>query len=792
MMIYSNSTTLKKMLRPSHLVHKCCSHHFKPTLHTLLNQRTVQSSSVLPYLGIAFSSSVVSESLVDDADTFGNLKDKKQKHRFKTKKPVYENVSPKNVWNRKMNKFQQFSEPINKVSTSRNKEDVVEKWYEFRDKEFSQILRNSQTVMDDSEDEYDFFKTEKKNNNDCTDINYGKKSEHLQNTDFEFEMSEQENEFGTLSPYKNSFETIEPCERDKREEEFHRKKTGIKHSVYYYGLRMKNLCKDKKLKEALKILEEEMPNDGVKPNKFCFNVLINGCGKVGYTKKAFQLYNQMKKRGLEVDGVVYTGLFNACANSPWPTTDGLTRARQLYTSLAERQYLFNTTHYHVMIKAFGRCGDIEMAFTLVDRMLEQGLMISTATFNFLLQACISDKEAGFRHAIKAWNKMRALHLNPDIYSYNLMVRCIKECKAGDPKLLNQLLDLPKVATQPKRGLIIEKRPSSRIHKTKLDIPVISIDENYANDQGNTKEECLHEKDQEDGIQNSDKGRDLKEKTYKFNGGSASAVTSNVPAEFFPNLIARQPSSGQMVAMSSLDKAHERLTLVGGSVGFLEQIHQDKVKPSIVFFTQLLDCLPPDTQAEEALISEMQSLGVKVDISFCNMLIRRRCFRTDAEAVKAAQELIQAHHLYPDIITFGCLALGCKKYKEGLQLLEDIKETGFRPNNEILHILLKNSCIERDYHYTMNIMNVYTKECVTPSVNTLQCLEKARIVAKARAKKLESWNDLNVRQQKELKQIQIFISFYKTWLLSSSVQLEEFPWAQYRDSNDKDVKLSNDL
>jgi pentatricopeptide repeat domain-containing protein 1 len=51
------------------------------------------------------------------------------------------------------------------------------------------------------------------------------------------------------------------------------------------------------------------------------------------------------------------------------------------------------------ILAFGRCGDLSTAFTLVDEMAEKEIVISNETFNFLLQACITDKDAGFRHAL---------------------------------------------------------------------------------------------------------------------------------------------------------------------------------------------------------------------------------------------------------------------------------------------------------------------------------------------------------------------------------------------------------
>lgn len=49
--------------------------------------------------------------------------------------------------------------------------------------------------------------------------------------------------------------------------------------------------------------------------------------------------------------------------------------------------------------AFGRTGDLLTAFSLVDEMLTKKYKLKDETFNFLLQACISDKEAGFRHAL---------------------------------------------------------------------------------------------------------------------------------------------------------------------------------------------------------------------------------------------------------------------------------------------------------------------------------------------------------------------------------------------------------
>ena len=108
---------------------------------------------------------------------------------------------------------------------------------------------------------------------------------------------------------------------------------------------------------------ELIQENRAKPCNYLYNLLIGACGRVGYTKKAFQLYNQMKNRALVATGGTYTALFNACANSPW-AADGLTRALHLKDLIQQNGYVPNDSNYNAMIKAFGRCGDLETAFSI--------------------------------------------------------------------------------------------------------------------------------------------------------------------------------------------------------------------------------------------------------------------------------------------------------------------------------------------------------------------------------------------------------------------------------------------
>lgn len=50
--------------------------------------------------------------------------------------------------------------------------------------------------------------------------------------------------------------------------------------------------------------------------------------------------------------------------------------------------------------AFGHCGDITAAVEIMDEMTYDRLPITTESFNFLLQACISLPKDGFTHAVQ--------------------------------------------------------------------------------------------------------------------------------------------------------------------------------------------------------------------------------------------------------------------------------------------------------------------------------------------------------------------------------------------------------
>lgn len=406
-------------------------------------------------------------------------------------------------------------------------------------------------------------------------------------------------------------------------------------STKKYADIIKALINNRKIKEAIDFVEVKMvKEDRVKPKAYIYNLLLGACGRVGYTKKAFMLYNDMKRRGLPVMGGTYTALFNACSNSPWCLTDGLTRAKHLYEIMTEKGYEPNDTTYNAMIKAFGRCGDLTTSFLIVDQMLSKGLKLKSETITFLLQACISDQDAGFRHALLVWRKLVDKKIKPSVYTYNTFLRSIRDCGLGDIETTKDVINKILPSKDGELLLALSGENSSilslsKVHSTENADKITSLAPNTPSSSENP-------------VENPNKIGHAQEHLTEdiHDGGNKIEFVSHTKiqndsnlASNRPNLMATVPRLGSLLSLSEVKEPHERLLLVGGMKGFLESMDKNQCVPDIKTFTQLLECIPGSLTAEQELLAALKKLNVVPDISFYNILMKKRSMRCDYEGAK---------------------------------------------------------------------------------------------------------------------------------------------------------------
>lgn len=601
----------------------------------------------------------------------------------------------------------------------------------------SNILYNIRTCSGSNVD--NFRKSSSKNNNVLSsDANiFGKLKEPL-------EQSSNNNVISPISsPHAESFDDDKSEWDDDVLDESEEIVDEKKKPNQYYIREMKRLNKEKKLKEALE-LYLQMKKNKVFPKKFIYTYLIGACGKAGYTKMAFKLFKQMRDRGIIPSPATLTGLFNACAESPFPE-HALEKAHHLREKIIENNWVLSTITYHSMIKAFGKCGDLKTAFMITDEMKQAGHSLTDETFCFLLMSCISDKEAGFTHAIQVFRKMKKFRIIPNIYIYNLLLRAVRDCGIGPPETAMSLL----LDWNPKKGqkikLLEEKIMTTnylanKIKSVETDHPL--NDTNYTN-LIETKEDTSVEK--------------LK------------------PTEL--NLLVSRPLSyNNVIGLENVQKPEDRLLIIGGMDGIISNMTIYKIKPDIKTISILLECIPSTLEAENSLLLLMEKNKIKPDIDFFNLLIKRRKCRHNLKNALEVLDLLHKYNLKVNLVTYGVLALNCTQRSQGKRLIEDMKEAEIQPSIEIMGALVKSAIIAKDFRYLIDMMNAVKEFGIKPDSKLLEDLEKARKLAH-KIQMDESKGEYVNKEQ--LKWCRIFCLQYKPWLCSTEFEQPEHPWNQYR-------------
>ncbi|XP_041987559.1 pentatricopeptide repeat-containing protein 1, mitochondrial [Aricia agestis] len=609
--------------------------------------------------------------------------------------------------------------------------------------------------------------------------------------------------FGTLSK-KVVEHNFEEDEDDIKEEKFLQDLPlqSQKLTIKQYADLIKQYVKLKRLKEAIDILEVRMlKEDRVKPDNYIYNILIGACAELGYTKKAFKLYNDMKKRTLKPTGDTYTCLFEACINSPFPKY-GLKQATNLRNLMIEKGVEPNLTNYNVMIKTFGRCSDLPTAFKIVDEMISKKIKIRVQTFNHLLQACITDKENGLRHGLVVWRKMLNMKEKPNIYSFNLMLRCVKECNLGSKDDLIQLIEASQIQLQPNpKPLFIEGKAETKHNNIqKLKSPKNSMEEVCIKEDSNS--------DESSSLPNNNNVTQLQnitslataEPTLQIIDKPNKITTSQ---RTVPNLLSKVINIDEVLSLQEVTTPQDKFAIIGGQDDFLKEMNVYSVQPDIKTFTQMLPLLENSTEAENRLLESMNALNIKPDIDFYNMLMKKRCLRYDYNAALAVKNIIEKdrksrkrhplskkHSLKLNIMTYGILALTCKDRKQAEELLNEMKEKQLKLNIEILGTLLQNATHDMQFGYILFVMSLVKQDNLRVNGVFLKHLEKFNNKCLSI---LEKNKQNNVESPVLKAAYERFYKIYINWLNDINIEevlKEEHPWQQFKEPHPETLQREN--
>lgn len=515
-----------------------------------------------------------------------------------------------------------------------------------------------------------------------------------------------------------------------------------------FELKIEDLLEKRQLKEALKVLDEEMRDECVKPNKETYAMLIHACGQVGYAQKAIDLLFRYRSGGNKVALSMYADAFHGCAMAPKETkATCLKMARNLKFSLDKTyQAGLSPPLYHTMISAFGRCGDLETAFTILDEMAAKGVRIGTETYNHLLQACIGDKESGFKLALTLYRRLLEQKCTPSVHTFNLLLRATLECSIGPEHVVNDVL--------------LEAMSSRQVRQF--------------------KEKLLPENKKMLSPGSQGHGQDAEEnQTSQSKLVLVTEKCSQLQTQL-PNLLSRKPVMDLVTGLSPqfLQTPQGRFQLLGDLEGFVRVVTQEfKADLDITTFSLLIGCI--DSSLEINLVELLREHNVKPDVDFFNQLMRRRAGRGDYEQARQVLDLISDFDLSPDIVTFGCLAMGCKDQRQILTFMDDMKNLKIMPNMQIMTALASNTLYP----------NVMIKLLKFVERNDLQIDERFilkvdRFYRSNQSYILKAEKEGQSISPKKQQRWEEFCQFYKEWQKRAIVNVTPHPWKQFKTKRDR--------
>ncbi|KAL2968130.1 hypothetical protein AAZX31_15G013900 [Glycine max] len=198
-------------------------------------------------------------------------------------------------------------------------------------------------------------------------------------------------------------------------------------NVVTYNTIIKSLFEAKASPSEASSWFERMKKDGIFPSSFTSSILIDGYSKTNQVEKALLLLEEMDEKGFPPCPAAYCSLINTLGVAKCYDV-----ANELSQELKENCRCSSARVYTVMIKHFGKCGRLNEAINLAERvdeafslfrtMEENGCTPDINSHNIILNGLA--RTGVPRRALEMFTKMKNSTNKPDAVSYDTILGCL--------------------------------------------------------------------------------------------------------------------------------------------------------------------------------------------------------------------------------------------------------------------------------------------------------------------------------------------------------------------------------
>jgi len=173
------------------------------------------------------------------------------------------------------------------------------------------------------------------------------------------------------------------------------------------------------LKEAADQKDPVLDENDIEPDLITYSTLIKGMCKSGAIHKAIMLYEEMKKKGIELDEVFFNSLLDGFVKCNY----SIEETDKIINDMVKLKIKFSNYTYSILIKLYTKNKMLEKALGVLEEMKKNGIVPGVVVYTCLLQVCIKTKMVN--RAIELFKEMRQNKIQPDKTAYNIIVNgCI--------------------------------------------------------------------------------------------------------------------------------------------------------------------------------------------------------------------------------------------------------------------------------------------------------------------------------------------------------------------------------